>query len=303
VTRARRGWFLSFGLATVGLLLAAVVAPALAAEGVYLVPRFEAGQRLRYRMQLTVETESSLSPLGQAVTSGAPLRLAIDMTWEMEALEVEPSGNVRLRAHIEALTIESSVPTARPSPVEEFTGKSVGYRLLADGSVDTIEAPPEWLEDGQPPEWLRTWLEQASGAGASQPAHPVVPGDHWQAEQEFEVPGLPRQRLTSESEYLRDEEVNGRACAAILTRFELAGADSHVPESAAGPQAAVERSVEGDGSRLSCYDHRSGLLLESSQKSREHIRLEIRDHDGGATAAPTVLESRTTTESHLRVVD
>lgn len=304
MTRARGGWLFGFGLSSVGLLLAGVMAPALAAQGMYLVPRFEAGQRLRYRMQLTVETESTLNPLGQAAASGTPLRLAIDMTWQMEALEVEPSGNVWLRAHIDALSIESSVPSARPSPVEEFTGKSVGYRLLADGRVDNIKAPPEWLDEGQPPAWLRTWLEQASGARAGQPAHPVVPGDHWQAEQEFEVPGLPRQRLTSESEYLRDEEVNGRACAAILTRFELAGADSHVPESAAGPQAAIERSVEGDGSRLSCYDHRTGLLLESSQKSREHIRLEIRDHSGKApAAAPTVLESRTSTESHLRVVD
>jgi hypothetical protein len=271
---------------------------------VLLVPRFEVGQHIRYRMQLSAETESALSPLGQTAQSGATVRLGVDMTWQMEVLEVEPSGNVRLRAHIEALSIESSNPTARPSPVEDFLGKSVSYRLLADGGVDSIEAPVEWLEDGQPPAWLQTWLDQASGARAAQPAGPIQPGDRWQGKREFEVPGLPRQRLTSESEYLRDEKFDGHTCAAILTRFELAGADSHVPESAAGSQAAIERSVKGEGNRLSCYDHRTGLLLESTQKSREHIRLEIREQGRkGAVPAPTLLESHTRTESHLRVVD
>jgi len=304
MTRTRGCWLFGLGLGSVGLLLAGTIALVLAAEGVLLIPRLETGQRIRYHMQFTVETESTLNPLGQTAESGAPIRLGVDMTWQMEALEVEPSGNVRLRAEIEALSIESSVPSARPSPVEDFVGQSVTYRLLADGGVDNIQAPAEWLEDGQPPAWLRTWLEQASGDGAAQPSGAVLPGDRWQGEKEFEVPGWPRQRLTSESEYLRDEEFNGQACAAILTRFELTGADSHVPESAAGPQAAIERSVDGDGSRLNCYDHRTGLLLESTQKSREHIRLEILDRGRkGAAPAPTVLESRTTTESHLCVVN
>jgi hypothetical protein len=225
------------------------------------------------------------------------------MTWYVEALTVEPTGAVTFRADIERLTVESSAPNAQPYPVEDFAGQTVTYRLRSDGGVDNIQAPAEWLEDGEPPAWLRTWLEQGSGPSAGLPSRPLLPGERWQADQEFEVPGLPRQHLTSESEYLRDEEVGGRACASVLTRFELLGSDSHTPEGFAG--ATVERTVEGDGSRLSCYDHGTGRLLESTQKSREHIRLEIHDRPEGAGSGtpPVVLESRTQTESHLRVVD
>ncbi len=117
------------------------------------------------------------------------------------------------------------------------------------------------------------------------------------------MPGLPTQHLISESEYLRDEELNGRPCASILTRFELAGADTHAPEEIAG-SAEIDRQVEGGGSRLSCYDHQSGRLLQSSQKSREHIRIAIMETPRRGKDEPrAVLESTTTTESQLNLLE
>ncbi|MFQ5778092.1 MAG: hypothetical protein ACE5IP_08800, partial [Terriglobia bacterium] len=168
-----------------------------------------------------------------------------------------------------------------------------------------IEAPEEWLEDGQPAAWLRTWLKESTGAATGVPSHPVQPGEQWREEREFDVPGLPRQHLTAESQYLRNEEVNGRPCAAILTRFELKGAEVREEEAPGGVPVSYDSQVEGGGTRLSCYELRTGRLLESTQTSQEHIRVEIRWGQGKSDKplTPTVLESRTTTESHLQVVE
>lgn len=293
------------GLRRAGALAALfllAVPVALESAEITLVPKFSEGERVRYRMQLTVVTESSLSPLGRALQSDQALRLSINMTWEMEVLEVDAAGGARLRAVIENLSMESSAGQA-PAPVEDFIGRGVTYRLSTEGGVSEIEAPEEWLEEGRPPAWLQTWLEQGSGAPADVPGRAVSLGEVWRQEREFDVPGLPTQRLVSESEYLRDEEVNGRPCASILTRFELAGADTHVPEELAG-SAEIARQVEGGGSRLSCYDHRTGRVLQSSQQSRENIRITIlsqprRDDDEPAA----LLESTTTTESQLNLIE
>lgn len=287
-----------------GILLFGALAPLSAAEGVLLVPRFERGERVHYRMHLTVETKSTLNSRGRALADEKPLQLAFDITWQVEVLEVEAGGSVALRSVIEALEFESSAATPRSPVTPEFVGKAVTYRLLSDGSVADIQAPEEWLEEGQPPAWLRTWLEQGTGTGKL-PRRPLTPGETWREEREFEVPGLPRLRLVSESEYLRDEQVGEVPCASILTRFELSGAEQRQEKMPDGTPTRIESRVEGDGRSLSCYDHRNGRVLESTQSSREHIRLEIRrpPRRPAREAPPLVLESLTVTDSHLRVVD
>jgi hypothetical protein len=280
------------------LFVPSVVGPA----QLTLVPQFSEGERVRYRMQLTVVTDSSMNPLGRALQSDQALRLSIDMTWQVEVLEAPSAGGAKLRAIIEDLSMETSGRRA-PAPVEDFIGKPVTYRLGPDGHVSDVESPPEWLEEGRSPAWLQTWLEQGSGSPADVRVRPVSPGEAWHHERDFDVPGLPTQHLVSESEYLRDEELNGRSCASILTRFELAGADTHSPDELAG-SAEIDRLVEGGGSRLSCYDHRSGRLLQSSQKSREHIRIAIMDAPRRGEDEPrALLESTTTTESQLNLLE
>lgn len=287
--------------AGVALLFCLTATPLLKAEGVWLTPRLVAGEQVRYRMTLKVDTQLTLNPLERSPADDKPLRLQVDMTWKVETLAVEPDGATRLRAVIEALTMESS-GRAAPAPTEDFIGKAVSYRLRSDGRVDSVEAPDEWLEDGKPPAWLDTWLQQGSGVASRPPARPLAPGDQWREERDIQVPGLPSQHLLAESEYLRDEAVAGKPCASVLTRFELRGADTAEPEAA--PGTAIDRRVEGGGSRLSCYDHQTGRLRQSSEKSKESIRLEIRDTSGrGNAKPPVVLESTTTTESELRLVD
>lgn len=285
-------------------LLLGLAAPAVAAEGVLLQPQFTPGETLRYRMHLTVETESALSPLGSAQGREEPLRLSFDITWQVETLAVEPGGAAQLRAVIEALTVESSRPLEGAPDTSSFVEKPVTYRLLPEGRVEDIVAPAEWLEDDQPAPWLQNWLEQSSGTG-DVPARPLAPGETWKSEREVDSPGLPRQRLASESEYLRDEQHEGGACAAILTRFELKGADRREEKLGEAVTSVISRTVEGGGTRLSCYQHASGRLLESSQDSREQIRIEIRElaKDAAGARPPVILTATTTTESHLRQVD
>jgi hypothetical protein len=52
------------------LFVPSVVGPA----QLTLVPQFSEGERVRYRMQLTVVTDSSMNPLGRALQSDQALR-------------------------------------------------------------------------------------------------------------------------------------------------------------------------------------------------------------------------------------
>jgi hypothetical protein len=255
-------------------------------------------------MRLSVEGESSLGAPGASPLSQSVARSSYELVWALTALEAEPDGSVRLRAVIESLSFETTPPVEAP-PSQDFTGKPVTYRLYPDGRVDEVEAPAEWLEDGQPPAWLRTWLEQNSRAEGTPPPQPVELGARWSAEREFQTPGFPLQRLKAESAYLRNEQVGSRPCALVLTRFEVFGRETREEAMPGRSAASVESRIEGGGSRLSCYDLENGRVLESTQTGREHYRLAIRSRgqQSGETGAPLVLESRGLTELYLRAVD
>ncbi len=271
--------------------------------GVLLVPRFEPGERVRYRMTLTVETYSRLEPIGTSATNAAPLRVAFDIGWELEALEAAPDGSASLRATIERLQVESSPPAPEPPAAEGYAGKTIAYRVTSDGRVEDIQAPPEWLEDGKPPRWVRSWLEQGSQSTGEVPRRPIRIGESWEGERDIEVEGLPRQRLRSVSTYVRDEEAEGRPCAAVLTRFELAGAESRVEESPGGARVTMDSRAEGSGSRLSCYDLSNGRLLDSTQTTEESYRVGVRRGTEKSGGQPVMLlDTRTKIESHLCVV-
>lgn len=292
----------------VAALLPFLLAPQLPAEeGVLLAPRFAAGERVRYRMTLTVQTRSKLEPLGTSATDADPLRVAFDIVWQMEALSVEPEGSVQLRAIIESIQIESAPPPPRPVATDQFVGKAVTYRVTGDGRIESIQAPPEWLTEGRTPAWLRQWLEQGV-AGGEVPREAIRPGESWTAERTVEVEGLPRQQVRSTSTYVRDERVGERSCAAIVTRLETTGTESRQEKSPDGTTAAVSSRIEGAGSRLSCYDLSNGHLLESTQTTEETYRLEVRRPPAagqkGSVSLPALrFESHTTIESHLRVVE
>lgn len=272
-------------------------------QGVLLAPRFIAGERVRYRMTVTVETYSRLEPIGTSATNADPLRVVFDIGWQLEALEAAPDGSASLRATIETLQIESSPPSPGPPATEGYVGKSIAYRATRDGRVEDIQAPPEWLEEGKPPAWLRPWLEQGSQSTGEVPRRPIQIGESWRDEREVEVEGLPRQRLRSESTYLRDEDVDGVPCAGVVTRFELGGAESREERNPDGTSMTMDSRAEGSGSRLSCYGLANGRLLQSTQTTEESYRVEVRRGTEKSGGQPVMLlETRTKVQSHVRVV-
>ena len=276
--------------------------PSAQAAPVLLVPRFAPGERVRYRMTLTVATQSKLEPLRSSAPEIEPARVVFDFGWQLEAVEAAPDGSVSLRATLETLQIASSPPSTAPPATEPYLGKPVAYRVTSDGRVEDIQAPPEWLEEGKPPAWLRAWLEKSSQSTGVLPRRPIAPGESWQDERDIEVPGLPRQRLRSVSTYLRDEEVNGVPCAAVTTRFELGGSETREERNPDGTTVTLDTRAEGSGSRLSCYDLANGRLLESTQTTEETYRAGVRRGAERSAAPVMLLETRTKIESHLRVV-
>lgn len=273
------------------------------APGVLLVPRFATGESVRYRMTVTVETQSRLEPIGTSATNADPLRVGYDIGWRLEALEAAPDGSASMRATIERLQIDSSPPPPKAPVASGYVSKAVAYRVTSDGRIEDVQAPPEWLEEGKPPAWLRSWLEQSSQSAGEVPRRPVQVGESWRDERDIEVAGLPRQRLRSQSTYLRNEESTGKPCAAIVTRFELGGAESREERSPDGARVTMDSRVEGSGSRLSCYDLANGRLLESTQTTEEIYRVGVRRGTEKAGAQPVMLlETRTKIGSHLRVV-
>jgi len=271
--------------------------------GVLLVPRFAPGETVRYRMTLAVETYSRLEPFGTSATNADPLRVAFDIGWQLEALEAAPDGSAAMRVTIERIQIESSPPALKPPATEGYVDKPIAYRVTSEGRIEDVQAPPEWLVEGKLPTWLRSWLEHESQSTGEVPRRPIPIGETWRSERDVEVAGLPRQRLRSQSTYLRNEESNGTPCAAIVTRFELGGAESREERNSDGTRVTMDSRAEGSGSRLSCYDLTNGRLLESTQTTEETYRVGVRRGTEKAGGQPVMLlETRTKIESHLRVV-
>ena len=286
------------------LLWLGVAFPAASAEGFRPVPRFNTGETVRYRMNLTLTVESLLGPESDPVANEQTWRRAVDITWRIELVGAEPDGSTRLRAVIEALEVEPPVWSERFQR-EDYVGQAVGYRLRPDGRVEDIQVPAAWSEGGNSPAWLGAWLDLSRGSESALPGHPLQPGDRWKSTHARDVPGLPRQRETSESEYLRDEVRGEVPCAAILTRFTTSGNDTRGEAGPDRSRTRTERQLEGEGDRLACYDLQNGRVVESTQRSHEQFRLRVRDISRDRKAAPLslVLETRTQFESHLRVVD
>ncbi|MCI0404195.1 MAG: hypothetical protein L0212_11860 [Acidobacteria bacterium] len=293
----------------IAVLAVALLTPARAQEPpaetrtVLLAPRFTPGEQVRYRMTLVVETRSHLEPIGTSATNADPLRVSFDIGWVLEAVEAAPDGSASLRATIEALQIESSSPSPEPPATRGFVGKSVSYRVAGDGRIENIQAPPEWLEQGKPPAWLRSWLEQGSETTGEVPRRPIQIGESWQDERDIEVAGLPRQRLRAVSTYARDTDVGGVLCASVVTRLELAGAESREERNPDGAVLTMDSRAQGSGSRLSCYDLSNGRLLESTQTTEQTFRVGIRrgtEKAGGARLM--LLDTLTKIKTHVRVV-
>lgn len=286
------------------VLCIAAALPAAPAEGFRPVPKFSPGEAVRYRMNLSILIESSLGPEADPVASERSLRGAVDLTWRVEAVSQEADGSTRLRAVIEALEVEPPEWAGQMRPAN-FLGQVISYRVGPDGRVDDFQVPPSWSQDGNAPAWLGAWLDLSPGSQPGLPAHPLQPGDRWKSTRSREIPGLPRQRETSESEYLRDELRGEVPCAAILTQYTSAGSDSREETGRDGSRTRTERRLEGQGDRLACHDLATGRVLESTLRSRELLRLRVQDvsRDRREPGPPLVLITRTEVESHLRALD
>jgi hypothetical protein len=269
---------------------------------VLLAPRFTPGEQVRYRMTLTVATRSRLEPIGTSATNADPLRVVFDIGWVLEVVEAAPDGSAELRAIIESAQVESSPPAPEPPKTEGFVGKSVAYRVTREGRIEDVQAPTEWLEEGKPPAWLRSWLEQGSQSTGEVPRRPIQMGESWRDERDIEVAGLPRQRLRSVSTYVRNQEVNGIPCASVLTRLEVGGAESRQERNPDGALFVLDSRAEGGGSRLSCYDLGNGRLLESMQTTEESYRVGVRRGTAKDGQPLMLLDTHTRIESHVRLV-
>lgn len=277
-----------------------VAAPA---EGLRPVPTFSPGEAVRYRMNLMIALESSLGPEDDPTASEQGWRRAVDLTWRIEFVAQEEDGSTQLRAVIEALEVEPPEWGER-FRAADFVGQAVSYRLSPDGRVEDVQVPAAWHEQGTSLQWLGAWLDLSPGSQPGWPARPLKPGDRWKSTRAREVPGLPRQRETAEAEYLRDEVRGEIPCAAFLTRFTTSGSDTREETSPDQSRTRTDRRLEGEGDRLACYDLRNGRVVESTQRSRELLRLRIQEIPRERRASPPlVLETRTRLESHLRVLD
>lgn len=281
-----------------------VAPPTAPAQGFRPVPRFTAGETVRYRMNLSFTIESFLGPEDDPMANQQTVRRAVDITWRVELVATETDDSTRLRAAIEAFEVEP--PEWRQSVrTGDFVGQAVSYRLRPDGRIEDIQLPAAWSEAGNTPAWLGAWLDLSRGSESALPGHPLQPGDHWKSTRARQVPGLPRQLETSESEYLRDEIRGDVRCAAILTRFTTSGGDWRQEIGPGQSRTRTERQLEGEGDRLACYDLQNGRVVDSTQRSHEQLRLRVHDIPRGRAEvpAPLVLETRTQFESHLRMVD
>lgn len=248
-------------------------------------------------MEMKIETRKQVALDEAWSESGEPTRFQLNLTWVVDTVGIGPDGSAQLRAQIERFAGESARTTL---PAEDYVGKTVTYLRRPDGSLDDVQAPPDWLTEGKLPGWLRSWLTQAADRHHQLPSE-RKPGQRWAGEQTLRVPGLPPLRLRRESTYLRNETHRPVPCALLLTRFSLEGTDTDLEP--LEEQSRAVSSVRGSGESLNCYHLATGRLLESTHASREDILMHAERREAGRSPTRVTLRAQTTVDSFLRLIE
>jgi hypothetical protein len=278
-----------------------------AADRVNLAPRVSAGETFRYRIESHTTTSGKTTTPIANPEGGSQSSQAVHLLVRLDALDVSPTGQVRVRATCEkssaeaesdALDLQASTLADQYNRME---GHSFEFSIHPDGKFVEIRDPatsPAAPSTNQP---VLSWL-QGITSGSAFPAKGVAIGQKWKSDRPLEGALLYGLTWSAESTYLRNEPcgvstaatasgnpppANPSGCAVILTRFEIlrrgsAHADA-TPEEYRRNGLRTSGTWTGSGESLDSISLATGLVVSSTRTSTQIMDYEITSASAGTS--------------------
>ncbi len=301
-------------VATITITLAGLVFAAAGDQGVHLLPKFAAGETLRYQINTRLSTTGATATPIDNPEGASLLKQSADMIIRIDILDVQPAatgtamGRVHLRATYEKsdATSESDAYDAAAAAVaDQYTrlrGRSVEFTIEPDGKLSNIAGLDDILSNPSTAQSVRSWMTGLS-SGAAFPSNGITIGQKWSKEQP--LTGTPLDGLVwhTEATYLRNEFCSAFAppppesaatsrnqggttapltadesCAVILTRFEIlhhGSKDDSTPEDYRRNSLRTSGTWTGSGQSLDSISLTTGFLISSTQTSTQDINFEV----------------------------
>ncbi len=269
-------------LSTAGLLLAAVLLPALpgAAQAVELRYRFVEGEAHRYEI-----LHSMSNPMPGGVEVGQDQRMVV----RLEVLSVAADGSARLRQDIESVSVRTTSPLGTQAfdsdaggtpdepalaPLAGMVGTSMEVEIGADGGQTGPVDLTGWLEeilqnvDPGVRSYVRTLfdetgLEEAASPLPLLPPDPLAPGESWGYRETVTVAFGTIE--SSVDLVLREVAERDGANVAVIG---LRGGLGELQVDPAHPLAGMAQVAGGDVEGELLLDLDRGILLEFDQTTR-----------------------------------
>jgi hypothetical protein len=275
------------------------------AKRIHLVPKFVAGDTLRFQIETRTATKATTTTPIANPEGGSEWKQSASMIVRLDVLDVRPgaagaAGPIHLRATYEksAATSQSDAYDPQAAALEEqynrLEGRSLEFTIEPDGKFSGINGFEDLLANPSAAGAARSWMSGLS-SGVGFPKQGIEIGKKWTREQPFI--GTPLAGLVSrtESSYLRDEPcrapdtaaaasaqsasgASNDICAVILTRFEIlhhGPANGETPEDYRRNGLRTSGTWLGSGQSLDSISLASGFLVSSTQTSSQNMNFEI----------------------------
>jgi hypothetical protein len=256
-----------------------------AAGRIRIVPRFTAGQVLRYQVETrTSTTGKATSPIvdPEAATKFSETGTLIV---RLDVLDVKPNpdgstSRVRLRATYEksdaVLESDAYDPSAAAlqDQYEKLQGRVFQFTIEPDGKVTNVSGIDDLLSNPAASGVAQGWMEGVASA-AKFPAQGIAIGLKWTSERRIDNAPLAKLTFRTESTYVRDEECRSSStpntvapdasgnssptstetspgsamevCAVILTQFRIFRPGLGGPDDDATPESYVHNHLRTSG--------------------------------------------------------
>lgn len=283
----------------VGFSLFALSLAAAAGNRVRLIPKFTAGESLRYQIDTRSTTLGNIRTPIENPEGGSQVQQTTSMIVRLDILDVQPDsrsaiGHVRLRVTYEKSQSQSESDAYNPqaSTLDEqydrLEGRSMEFAIGPDGKLTDFKGLEGILPVRAAADSMLSWVKGLP-SGQGFPANGIVVSQKWKNEQPLEGTALAGLYWRTESTYLHNEPCHSAPakaqaaqndtakddmCAVILTRLEISRHGSAHPD--ATPDEYRRNGLRtrgtwtGSGESLDSISLARGLLVSSTQNSTQN---------------------------------
>lgn len=271
---------------------------------IHLVPRFSAGQVLRYNIQLRMETTSRATGPIVDPEDVTKIDQSVNMALRLDVLATPGTAEgpelVRLRATYEKIATSSKHDSYNPDAdaleeqYQKLEGRSIEFTLHPDGKITEITGLEDVVTDPSRAAAVNQWLRQLT-LGASAPRKGIVVGENWSSKQSLDNVPLTGVVWGTESTYQRDEpcpiagmnaDVSSGAerrvtpaaapeeCAIILTHSKMhdsRGERDRTPTAYRKKGLRTSGEWKGTGETLTAISLRTGIVMSVTQSGTTHM--------------------------------